>query len=79
MRVRTQKNNIMIPPKYEKDVSSVLVYDDEDRVIFAVTISPVGSYKFTHVGLPEFKQEIKQITGLTIGETKLHEIDIKNG
>lgn len=79
MRVRTQKNNILTPAKYEKDLSSVLVFDDQDKVIFAVTFTPAGTYKFTHIGQPEFKQEVKQITGLTVDNTVLHEVNVKHG
>lgn len=79
MRVRTQKNNILTPAKYEKDLSSVLVFDDQDKVIFAVTFTPAGTYKFTHVGQPGFKQEVKQITGLTVDDVVIHEVNVKHG
>ncbi len=78
MRVRTQRNNILIPAKYEKDISSVLVYGDDDKVLFAVTYTPAGTYKFTHVGQPEFRQEIKQITGVDLEQVNLHVLDLKN-
>lgn len=79
MRVRTQKANILVPPKYEKDVGSVLVYDDQDRVLFAVTLSPAGTYSFTHVGQPEFAAEVRRITGMAVEDAKLHVVDLKNG
>jgi hypothetical protein len=79
MRVRTQKANILVPPKYEKDVGSVLVYDDQDRVLFAVTLSPAGTYSFTHVGQPEFAAEVRRITGMAVDDAKLHVVDLKNG
>jgi hypothetical protein len=79
MRVRTQKTNILVPPKYEKDVGSVLVYDDQDRVLFAVTLSPAGTYSFTHVGQPEFAAEVRRITGMAVDDAKLHVVDLKNG
>jgi hypothetical protein len=74
MRARLQKSNILVPPKYEKNLSSVLIYDDNDQVIFAVTMTPAGTYKFSHIGLDDFKQEIKAITGMTIDNPKLEEI-----
>jgi hypothetical protein len=79
MRVRTQKANILVPPKYEKDVGSVLVYDDQDRVLFAVTLTPAGTYSFTHVGQPEFAAEVRRITGMAVDDAKLHVVDLKNG
>ena len=79
MRVRTQKANILVPPKYEKDVGSVLVYDDQDRVLFAVTLTPAGTYSFTHVGQPEFTAEVRRITGMAVDDAKLHVVDLKNG
>ena len=79
MRARTQKKNILTPPRYEKDLSSMLIYDDEDQVIFAVVEMPAGTYKFTHLGLPDFPKEIKEITGQTVEQLKLHRIDAKNG
>jgi hypothetical protein len=79
MRVRTQKTNILVPPKYEKDVGSVLVYDDQDRVLFTVTLSPAGTYSFTHVGQPEFAAEVRRITGMAVDDAKLHVVDLKNG
>ena len=79
MRVRTQKANILVPPKYEKDVGSVLVYDDQDRVLFAVTLTPAGTYSFTHVGQPEFAAEVRRITGMAVEDAKLHVVDLKNG
>jgi hypothetical protein len=78
MRVRTQKANILVPPKYEKDVGSVLVYDDQDRVLFAVTISPAGTYSFTHVGQPEIAAEVKRITGMAIEDAQLHIVEAVN-
>lgn len=79
MRARTQKKNILLPPKYEKDLSSLLIYDDNDRVIFAITETPAGTYKFTHQGLPDFQQEVKQITGQTIEQLQLIKLEAKNG
>jgi len=78
MRVRTQKSNILVPARYEKDVGSVLVYDDQDRVLFAVTISPAGTYSFTHIGQPEFAAEVRRITGMAVEEAKLHVVDAAN-
>lgn len=79
MRVRTQKKNVLVPAKYEKELSSILVYDDQDRVVFAITETPAGTYKFTHLGLPDFKQEIRQITGMSVEEVQLHKIEANNG
>lgn len=79
MRARTQKKNVLVPPKYEKDLSSLLIYDDNDRVIFVITETPAGTYKFTHQGLPDFNQELKQITGQTVADLQLHKINLKDG
>lgn len=79
MRARTQKKNILTPPKYEKDLSSLLIYDDEDRVVFAVVETPAGTYKFTHVGLPDFEKEVKEITGQTVEQVKLYDVNLKHG
>jgi len=79
VRVRTQKRNVLIPAKYEKELSSILIYDDQDRVVFAVTETPAGTYKFTHLGLPEFAQEVQQITGMSPDDAKLHIMDLKHG
>lgn len=79
MRARTQKRNILIPAKYEKELSSILIYDDQDRVIFAVTETPAGTYKFTHLGLPDFAKEVQQITGMTPEQVTLHKMDLRDG
>jgi hypothetical protein len=75
MRARTQKKNILLPPRYEKDLSSILIYDDSDNVVFAVSETPAGTYKFTHLGLPDFKQEIKKITGMDVDNPPLHTLE----
>lgn len=75
MRARTQKKNILVPPRYEKDLSSILIYDDSDKVIFAVSETPAGTYKFTHVGLPDFAQEVKRITGMNVEDVKIHVVE----
>ena len=78
MRARTQKNNILIPARYEKDLSSILIYDDQDRVIFAVSESPAGTYKFTHIGLDDFAREVKEITGMEPDKLKLVTVEAKH-
>jgi len=75
MRARLQKSNILVPPRYEKNLSSILIYDDNDQVIFAVILTPAGTYKFTHAGLDNFKQEVKLITGMDIDNPKLEEVN----
>lgn len=79
MRARLQKSNILNPPRYDKDLSSILVYNDSDEVIFAVTQTSAGSYKFTHKGLPDFAKEVKQITGMDVPTPDLQVISAKNG
>lgn len=80
MRARTQKKHVLAPPRYEKDLSSILVYDDNDKVIFAVSETPAGTYKFTHTGLPDFRQEVKRITGMDVEDVRMHVVEgVKNG
>jgi len=79
MRARTQKKNILVPPRYEKELSSILIYDDQDRVIFAVSESPAGTYKFTHVGLDDFAKEVKEITGIEPDKLKLVTLEARHG
>ena len=79
MRIRTQKSNIITPPKYEKDITSTLIYNDKDEVIFAVTETPAGTYKFTHIGQPDFVKEVKQITGMVLSNPDIHIVKSKNG
>jgi hypothetical protein len=47
-------------------------------VLFAVTISPAGTYSFTHVGQPEFAAEVKRITGMAIEDAQLHIVEAGN-
>jgi|688.fasta_scaffold00026_11 hypothetical protein len=79
MRARTQKRNVLIPAKYEKELASILIYDDQDRVVFAVTETAAGTYKFTHLGLPDFAKEVQQITGMTPEQVALHKMDLRDG
>lgn len=75
MRARLQKANVLVIPKYEKDLGSVIIYGDDDRPIFAVTTTIAGAYQYTHIGLPDFSQVIKDITGTTTKDSKLVEME----
>lgn len=78
MRARLQKSNVLIIPKYEKDLSSIIIYDDSDNPIFVASEAISGGYEFSYVGMPDFAKIFENITGKKPGNISLVELDAKN-
>ena len=71
MRARLQKTNVLLFPKYEKDLGDIVIYDDDDKPIFTVTKTVAGTYQFSHIGMDDFVKTVADITGITVAPTKL--------
>lgn len=78
MRARLQKSNVLIIPKYEKDLSSIILYDDSDNPIFIAAETVAGGYEFSYIGMPDFVKIFENITGKKPEAVSLVELDSKN-
>lgn len=78
MRARIQKANVITLPRYEKDVGSVILYDDNDNPIFVAANSVAGTYEFSYVGMPDFAKIFENITGKKPEHVKMIEVDGKD-
>ena len=78
MRARLQKTNVLTLPKYEKDLVSVIVYDDSDNPIFVVANSVSGGQEFAYIGMPDFDKIFQSITGQKPEKVSLVELNAKN-
>jgi len=78
MRARLQKFNVMTLPKYEKDLSSIIIYDDTDNPIFVASESVSGGYDFSYIGMDDFAKIFETITGKKPANISLVNLDAKN-
>lgn len=78
MRVRLQKNNVLVLPKYEKDVTSIIVYDDNENPMFVASATVAGGHQFSYVGMPDFDRIFEEITGKKPNKVTLTEYSSKN-
>jgi len=78
MRARIQKANVVMFPKYERDIGSVILYDDNDNPIFVAANSVAGTYEFSYIGMSDFAKIFENITGKKLEHAKVVEIDGKD-
>jgi hypothetical protein len=78
MRARLQKTNVLTLPKYEKDLVSIIIYDDNDNPLFVAGNSVSGGQEFSYVGMPDFDKIFESITGTKPKKVNLVELNNKN-
>lgn len=78
MRVRLQKANILQPAKYEKDLGSIIIYDENDNPILVAANSIAGGYQFSYAGMPDFGKIFQEITGKKLSDITLTELKEPN-
>ena len=44
----------------------MFIFDDNDKVVFAIIQEANGVYRFTHVGEPDFDKAIKQLLNIDV-------------
>jgi hypothetical protein len=80
MRARLQKLNILQPAKYEKDLTSIIIYDENDNPILVAANTVAGAYQFSYAGMPDFGKIFQEITGKKLADAHLVELnESKNG
>lgn len=79
MKARLQKANILQPAKYEENLGSIIIYDEEDNPILVAANTVSGAYQFSYIGMPDFGKIFQEITGKKLTEIKLTEISESNG
>jgi hypothetical protein len=79
MKARLQKTNVLQPAKYEENLGSVIIYDDNDNPILVASNTVSGAYQFSYIGMDDFGKIFKEITGKTLADVKLTEISESNG
>lgn len=79
MKARLQKANILQPAKYEENLGSIIVYDEEDNPILVAANTVSGAYQFSYIGMPDFGKIFQEITGKKLADVKLTELSESNG
>lgn len=78
MKARLQKTNILQPPKYEENLGSIIIYDEEDNPILVACNTLAGAYQFSYIGMPDFGKIFQEITGKKLADVKLTELKTSN-
>jgi hypothetical protein len=79
MKARLQKTNILNSAKYEQDLGSIIIYDDDDNPILVAANTVAGTYQFSYLGMADFGKIFQEITGKSLKEKNVTELkEFKN-
>ena len=65
MRARVQRNSVTEPPVYIKDVHSLVLYDEDDKPLFAFYTDIGGLIKYSFAQDKDFSDIVRLAAGYT--------------